>query len=313
MIQVYAPASIGNIGVGFDVLGMAIKPINDSLLGDCISIEDSDHFTIKSEGLFYDQLPIVLEQNIIFRCWKKFCEILGKTIPLAIKLKKNVPIASGLGSSACSIVASLVAMNCYRGYPLSNNQLLMLMGEMESVVSGSVHLDNVIPCFLGGMRLILPEFSNNFSQVIPGFDDWIWIVAYPGVKISTEKSRSILPNKYSLQDCIKHSRYLSGFIHACHTNQEVLAAQCMQDVIAEPYRSKLLPVDLSYVKDSLMKQGAISCGISGSGPTIFVLCNNTDNVINDISNWLSCFYLQNDSGFVKVCRLNNLGTCVITE
>lgn len=313
MIQVYAPASIGNVGIGFDTLGIAIIPIDGSLLGDYVSIKDADVFTIKNTGLFHDQLPIQLEENIVFQCWKKFCKILKKSCSVTIQLEKNTPVSSGLGSSAASIVATLVAINRYYGNPLNNNQLLKLMGEMEGKISGVVHFDNVSPCFLGGLRIILPKYSD-ISQIIPIFDHWVWIVAYPGVKISTMESRSVLPKQYNYLDCISHSQYLSGFIHACHTNQESLAIKYIQqkDIIAEPYRSKLLPIDLSYIRSSLMQKGAIACGISGSGPTIFALCND-QNIKHDVVDWLSRFYLQNNSGFVKICSLNTVGSYVIKE
>ncbi|URJ23125.1 homoserine kinase [Blochmannia endosymbiont of Camponotus sp. C-003] len=311
MTRVYAPASIGNIGVGFDTLGMAISPINGSLLGDCISIENANTFSLQNTGCFHHQLPAQLEENIVFQCWKKFCEILGQTYCLNITLEKNVPVSSGLGSSACSIVAVLVAMNYHCGCPLNTDQLLALMGEMEGKVSGSMHFDNVSPCFLGSMRLILKN-CNAVSQKIPIFDDWLWIIAYPGIKISTATSRSVLPNKYDREDCINHSQYLSGFIHACHTNQEDLAIKCMKDIIAEPYRSQLFPMELSYMRHNVMKKGAISCGISGSGPTVFALCNNHD-VIEDISDWLSRFYLQNNSGFVQICFVDKLGARIMVN
>ncbi|URJ25195.1 homoserine kinase [Candidatus Blochmannia ocreatus (nom. nud.)] len=312
MIKVYAPASIGNIGVGFDVLGMAVTPINGDLLGDYISIEDSDFFKLKSIGCFNNQLPIQLEKNIVFQCWQRFCKILGKNYPVSIVLKKNTPVSSGLGSSACSIVAALIAMNAHFKYLLNNDQLLMLMGEMEGQISGAIHFDNVSPCFLGGMRIILKNCNTVISQNIPGFSNWLWILAYPGVKISTLESRSVLPNLYSRADCIEHSKYLSGFIHACHTQQELLAIKCMKDIIAEPYRSKLLSVKLSYIRRSVIKRGAIACGISGAGPTIFVLCNNYI-VTKDIVDWLLRVYVKNDVGFVRVFSVDNKGARIVIE
>ncbi|ADV33520.1 homoserine kinase [Candidatus Blochmanniella vafra str. BVAF] len=312
MIRVYAPASIGNIGVGFDTLGIAITPINGDLLGDCVSVEKSDNFIIKNIGLFYDQLPIELEKNIVFQCWKRFCEYLCKKYPpVMITLEKNVPVSSGLGSSACSIVATLIAINHYYGCPLDNEQLFKLMGEIEGKISGSIHLDNIAPCFLGGMRISLVVYDN-INQLIPSFDNWIWVIAYPGIKVSTEMSRSVLPDKYSRKDCITHSQYLSGFIHASHTNQESLAIKCMKDIIAEPYRDKLLPVNLSVIKKSLREKGAVSCGISGSGPTIFALCN-VAHVVNDVFDCLSDLYIKNNLGFVKVCVLSKLGARILLE
>lgn len=312
MVKVYAPASIGNIGIGFDLLGVAIASIGNDLFGDYISIKDSNTFHLEFTGNFVDQLPNELEKNIVFQCWQKFCEILGKIYPMTICLEKNIPIASGLGSSACSIVATFVAMNHYCGCPLNRNKLLKLMGEIEGNISGTIHFDNVSPCFLGGMQLILQE-CNIISQTVPVFDNWIWIIAYPGVEISTEVARSILPRKYIRSDCINYGRCLSGFIHACHTQQESLAIKFMQqDIIAEPYRSQLLPMQLCDIRCFLTQEGAISCGISGSGPTIFALCN-TQETVDSVSYWLLHHYLQNDMGFIKVCGLDNFGARIISE
>lgn len=311
MVKVYAPASIGNIGVGFDLLGVALASIDGNLFGDCVSIENSNVFSLEYTGCFSAQLPKQIKQNIVFQCWKRFCEIVGKTYPMAICLEKNIPVASGLGSSACSIVAALVAVNHHCGSPLANSRLLALMGEMEGNISGSVHFDNVSPCFFGGMQLILQE-CDIISQKIPIFDSWFWVLAYPGIEISTVIARSILPKKYNRVDCIDYGRYLSGFIHACHTKQEDLAVKCMKDVIAEPYRSQLLPMRLFDIRSVLMQEGAVSCGISGAGPTIFVLCN-TKKIAETVSAWLSQYYLQNNAGFVRICCSDNFGVRIMMD
>lgn len=239
MVKVYAPASIGNVSVGFDVLGAAVSPVDGSLLGDCVSVEAADLFSLRNEGRFVSKLPDNPKENIVYQCWELFCQEIGKTVPVAMTLEKNMPIGSGLGSSACSVVAGLMAMNEFCGKPLDDTRLLTLMGELEGRISGSVHYDNVAPCFLGGVQLMLEE-NGIISQPVPSFDDWLWVMAYPGIKVSTAEARAILPAQYRRQDCISHGRYLAGFIHACHTGQAELAAKLMKDVIAEPYRTKLL-------------------------------------------------------------------------
>ncbi len=138
-----------------------------------------------------------------------------------------MPIGSGLGSSACSVVAALVAMNEHCGKPLNDTRLLALMGELEGRISGSIHYDNVAPCFLGGMQLMIEE-NGIISQQVPGFDEWLWVLAYPGIKVSTAEARAILPAQYRRQDCIAHGRHLAGFIHACYSRQPQLAAALMK-------------------------------------------------------------------------------------
>ena len=305
MIKIYAPASIGNINVGFDVLGAAVAPIDGSLFGDCVSISFADTLSIINTGQFSTKLPNDITKNIVYKSWKSFCKEIGKSIPMKIILEKNMPIESGLGSSACSIVASLMAMNLLIGQPLDCNKLLLLMGKLEGENSGSIHYDNVAPCLLGGIQLIL-KTECTISQKIPEFNEWYWIIIYPGgSKVSTAKARKILPRQYPIEDCINHSRLVSGFIHASHTNQPVLAAKLMQDIIAEPYRVKLLS-GFFEVKKSILDIGAISFGISGSGPALFAVCDKIKTATK-IVDWLNQFFLQNSEGFVKVCNVDTLG------
>lgn len=308
MIKVYAPASIGNVGVGFDILGAAIAPIDGSYLGDFITITTAKKFNLINKGIFSYQLPVDVNKNIVWKCWNLFCSILKRTLPISIILEKNMPIGSGLGSSACSIVATIVAMNKFFNSPINNIKLLKLMGKLEGEISGSTHYDNVAPAYLGGLQLIIKK-NNIICQNISIFKDWFWIIAWPGLKVSTEKARNLLPLKYSKEICIQHSQNLAGFIHAIYTNQPRLASMLINDVIAEPYRMKLLP-NFIETKQKIKNIGAIACGISGSGPTIFAISDNL-NVSNKISKWLTKNYLQNDQGFVHICKLDTIGARTI--
>lgn len=304
MVKIYAPASIGNVSVGFDVLGAAVSPVDGSLLGDCVAVEAADRFSLENRGRFVSKLPDDPKENIVYQCWERFCQATGKEVPVAMTLEKNMPIGSGLGSSACSVVAGLMAMNEFCGKPLSDTALLALMGELEGRISGSVHYDNVAPCFLGGVQLMIEE-QGIISQQVPCFDEWLWVMAYPGIKVSTAEARAILPAQYRKQDVIKHGRLLAGFIHACHTRQPQLAAKLMQDVVAEPYRTKLLP-GFAAARQAAADIGALACGISGSGPTLFAVCNEMATA-QRMADWLSQHYLQNEEGFVHICRLDTAG------
>jgi homoserine kinase len=304
MVKVYAPASIGNVSVGFDVLGAAVSPVDGTLLGECVSVEAASRFSLENAGRFVSKLPADPKENIVYQCWERFCQEIGREVPVAMRLEKNMPIGSGLGSSACSVVAGLMAMNEFCDRPLDKMQLLALMGELEGRISGSVHYDNVAPCYLGGMQLMLEE-EGYICQEVPGFQQWLWVMAYPGIKVSTAEARAILPAQYRRQDCISHGRYLAGFIHACHTQQPRLAAKLMQDVIAEPYRTRLLP-GFADARKAAQDIGALACGISGSGPTLFAVCDDTATA-QRMADWLTHHYLQNDEGFVHICRLDTAG------
>ncbi len=135
-VVVYAPASIGNVSVGFDVLGAAVSPIDGTLLGDCVEVKLGDKpFDLATKGRFVDKLPTNPQENIVYDCWKVYARELEKKglelKPVFMTLEKNMPIGSGLGSSACSIVAALDALNQFHGNPLNETELLALMGEME--------------------------------------------------------------------------------------------------------------------------------------------------------------------------------------
>ncbi|PJC86210.1 homoserine kinase [Vibrio sp. HA2012] len=311
-VTVYAPASIGNVSVGFDVLGAAVSPVDGTRLGDLVTVKPgSEPFTLKTAGSFVSKLPTDPKENIVYDCWVVFGRELKKKgvelKPVDMTLEKNMPIGSGLGSSACSIVAALDALNQFHANPLDEMELLALMGEMEGKISGGVHYDNVAPCYLGGLQLMLEELGI-ISQEVPCFDDWYWVMAYPGIKVSTAEAREILPSQYRRQDIIAHGRHLGGFIHACHSGQPELAAKMIKDVIAEPYREKLLP-GFANARHYAASAGALATGISGSGPTLFSICKEKD-VAERVARWLEQNYVQNEEGFVHVCRLNKQGSKV---
>ncbi|ORT48355.1 serine kinase [Vibrio sp. qd031] len=311
-VVVYAPASIGNVSVGFDVLGAAVSPIDGTLLGDRVMVESSEQeFELAAVGHFVDKLPADPKENIVYDCWRVFGRELSRKrvplLPLKMTLEKNMPIGSGLGSSACSIVAALDALNQYHDKPLDETELLALMGEMEGQISGGVHYDNVAPCYLGGLQLMIEELGI-ISQSVPSFDQWYWVMAYPGITVSTAAAREILPAQYRRQDIIAHGRHLAGFIHASHAGEPKLAAKMIKDVIAEPYREKLLP-NFAGARQFAATAGALATGISGSGPTLFSVCDNED-IAQRVASWLAENYVQNDQGFVHICRLDKQGSVV---
>ena len=308
-LRIYAPASSANLSVGFDSLGAAISPIDGSLLGDVVQIEDCETaFELESAGYFVRKLPKEPQKNIVYQAYVLFSERLklrgGSVKNLRLILEKNMPIGSGLGSSACSIVAALVALNKFHDEPFSKMELLEMMGELEGRISGSIHYDNVAPCYLGGLQLMTQSLGN-ICQTIPFFDEWYWVLAYPGVEVSTAEARAILPKNYTRQDMIQQARYLGSFVHACHTHQDILAATMMKDLVAEPYRENLLP-NFAEVRQGCKDLGALSVGISGSGPTMFAIAPDLEHAQKLVA-YLEKEYLQNNEGFIHICKVDNQG------
>ncbi|MEP0175228.1 MAG: homoserine kinase [Paraglaciecola sp.] len=312
----YAPASIGNVSLGFDLLGAALKPIDGSLLGDEVEVEIAEQFSLEVKGRFADKLPPDADSNIVTRCYQHFIKVLAQqghkasAIPaLKMVLHKHLPIGSGLGSSASSIVAALHALNQffteYLGKaPFTDNELLLVMGELEGQISGSIHYDNVAPCFLGGL-VLMAEHKDQVALQLPCFKHWYWVSCYSGISVSTAAARDILPKQVSMADTIKFGRQLAVFTDALYRKDEVLAAAMMQDVIAEPYRKSLLP-KFDESRAFAEQNGALAFGISGSGPTVFAVCDNLQNA-EKINQWLTDNYIQNDTGFSHICQLDQNG------
>ncbi|MCP4322538.1 MAG: homoserine kinase, partial [Alteromonadales bacterium] len=213
-----------------------------------------------------------------------------------------------LGSSACSVVAALAGLNAfyakYHDFSFDENVLLKMTGQMEAQISGSLHYDNVAPCYLGGLQLMIPD-ENVISRVLPSFDDCYYVMAYPGIEVSTKAARDVLPTSYSRSDVISYGQNLATFVDACHRQHKRQAFSVLTDVVAEPYRTDLLPRYQSS-RDFLIAQGALAVGISGSGPTLFCVCDNEQQA-QQFALWLQDNYLQTALGFVHVCKVDDIG------
>ena len=323
-VSVFAPASIGNVSVGFDVLGLAVKPIDGTLLGDVVSVELAEtteldvqaENTLKVIGKFADKLPTAKEDNIVWSCLQLFNQALLKQgqaiVPVQMTLDKKMPVGSGLGSSACSVVAALAGLNAFyaKNYHFSFDEktLLKMTGQMEAQISGSLHYDNVAPCYLGGLQLMVPD-PEVISRLLPGFNDCYYVMAYPGIEVSTKAAREVLPTSYSRADVISYGQNLATFVDACHRQDKVQAFSVLTDVVAEPYRVNLLP-KYQQAHDYLIAEGAHAVGISGSGPTLFCICDNAEQA-QDYALWLKDNYLQTDLGFVHVCQVDAEGAIEI--
>ena len=303
-IKVFAPASIGNLSVGFDALGLALWPLDGTLLGDVVTLEDGgvDDWFLSVGGAFASELPSDSEQNIVLTSCRRFEEALSergrKITPLGVHLEKRMPIGSGLGSSASSIVATLEALNRFYNYPLTTHELFGLMAEMEGAVSGDVHLDNIAPSLYGGLRLCPP--GSQAVHALPWPAAWRIIVCWPGTRLETKKARAVLPKSVPRETAVLQAANFASFVHALHAGDADLAGASVRDLIAEPHRSALLP-GFEEAQAALAGLGALSVGISGSGPTIFAISDDY-KVARSVESWMKTSYRANERGFVHICR-----------
>lgn len=310
-LRAYAPASIGNVSLGFDVLGAALAPVDGSQLGDVVDITAAESFSLTTVGTFAHKLPAGAHNNIVTKCYHFFCQAMEKhgkaTTPVALTLHKNLPIGSGLGSSASSIVAAFSALNGYFDCPFDEDTLLHMMGELEGQISGSIHYDNVAPCYQGGMTLMTGA-QEPVTLSLPLNPTWYYAICYSGISVSTAAARDILPKQVEMSTALTFGRQLGVFVHALHAGEFDLAASVMKDVIAEPYRKSLLP-GFDDARAFSEREGALAFGISGSGPTVFAVCSSEQQA-QRIARYLDENYIQNEDGFSRVCQIPQAGTVV---
>ena len=302
----YAPASTGNVSVGFDLLGAAFEPVNGQRLGDVLAIRgECANTRLSLSGRYQHQLPAETDDNLILRCYQLFQQRLGKALPgLDLHLYKELPVGSGLGSSACSIVVACFAFNHYFSEPLSQVELLQLMAEAEGGVSGSVHYDNVAPSYLGGLQLMLPG-SERLCRDLPWFEHWRVVLSYPGTTLSTKAARAAIPSQLPLKTSIEFAAGLSRFVSALYCQDEAEAIAALKDVVAEPARALLMP-ELPALRQALMELGVVHVGISGAGPTVFALCQ-TEQVAAKAASYLASHYEKNQDAMTHICRLASAG------
>lgn len=268
MVRVFAPATSANLNAGFDKLGVALAPREGSpqegsplkgRLGDEVRVSEADDDSFAVTGPYAAEIT---GPNIAIRALERVRQLSGRSEPVSMELEKCMPVGSGLGSSAASVVAAVIACDEFYGAPLGPEARLALMGELEAELSGGVHWDNILPCVLGGLRL--------GAARLPVPAGWTWLVAYPGIRLETRMMRAVLPESVSLRDAVEQAARLGLLVDALHRGDSGAAAAQLIDPIVEPRRSPMIP-GFDDVKAELLSAGAVAAGISGSGPTIFAI------------------------------------------
>lgn len=275
LVTAFAPASIGNVGVGFDMLGLAIAGA-----GDKVSAREVDEagVTIKEvrglDGEIHTELSSHADENTASIAAQALLDEAGIEMGIELVVYKGVPLQSGMGSSAASAVAAVVAVNQLLDKPLSTERLLAPALQGEKFASGGLHADNVAPSLVGGLvlcpQVLLPQMISlappkNVSSVL----------IHPELQVNTAESRGNLATEYSMEQWLTQQGYLAGFIAACEQNNVDLFARCLRDTLIEPQRAASVPC-FPAVKAAAMRGKAYGCSLSGSGPSIFAICADAD-------------------------------------
>ena len=260
----FAPASVGNVAIGFDILGFAVDA-----LGDRVTVTRSDAKSVQISRIDGAQveLPLEPERNTAGRALLAMHSALGLDFGLTMSIEKGIPLGSGLGGSAASAVGAVVAANALLERPCSKLQLLKFAMEGEAVASGSLHVDNIAPSLFGGLVLTVGIDHPRVKQ-IPVPSAVRAVIAHPHMFLSTKQARAILRRSVDLSDFVWQTANLAGFISGCYTNDLDMIRASLEDVVIEPQRQALIP-GFADVRQAAMSAGALGCSISGAGPAVF--------------------------------------------
>lgn len=309
-LSVFAPVSIGNFIVGFDLLGAALKACEGQLFGDIVTLTASEQRALHITGDYAHRLPAEPSENIVSACIEAFDAALRlqRITPrqdYRLTLEKRLPVGSGLGSSGSSIVAALKALNLWHGSPLSASVLLQLAGEMEGIVSGGVHYDNVAPSLLGGLQL-LSEQGACYRLVLPA--DWRFVLFHPGIRVATRDARAVLPQQFPRSAMLQFGQRLATFVDAAHRADESALLSVLRDDIFVPHRAPLVPGYFD-AEQAACQAGALAFGLSGSGPTVFAIVKEPCQA--SVEQAIAQAFPPHGDSFSRFCELDTEGARAI--
>jgi homoserine kinase len=271
-VKAFAPATVANVSCGFDILGFAIDA-----MGDTVELVLNDEPGLRVVSIEGDQgrLPLDASKNTCAVAIQAMLDELGINPGIDIYLKKGLPLGSGMGSSAASAVAALVAANELLGNPFDKKDLLPFAIASEKVACGAGHADNVAPSLLGGFVLIRDYHPLDVIKLhVP--DQLYCTLLHPHFELNTADSRSVLRDQIPMKVSTIQSGNVAGLIAGLYQEDYDLISRSLKDVIAEPYRAVLIP-GFYEIREALKDAGALGVGISGSGPTLFALSKGVGN------------------------------------
>ena len=297
-VKVFAPASVANVAVGYDILGFAIEGIGDEVIikkGN----QKGLHITAirKNKKLSKDIL-----KNTAGYAALKLLQALGlEDEPIEMELIKNMSIGTGLGSSAASAVAGAFGVNTYLNFPFTKAEILKFATEGEQIADGSFHADNVAPSLLGGFILIRNNKTLDWTK-IHSPQGLRAVIIYPHVEVLTRDSRAILKDKVDLSQHILQSGNLGSFVAGMFRSDFELIGRSLEDIIIEPQRAHLIP-HFYDAKKIALEENALGFSISGAGPSMFALCHNSIIAENIYER---CVALYKDNGIECTCHISNI-------
>ncbi|ACY40507.1 homoserine kinase [Blattabacterium sp. (Blattella germanica) str. Bge] len=285
-IKIFSPATVANLACGFDVIGLALDFPKDEIF-----LYKSNKPGIRINRIHGSSLPSDPKKNVAFVALqfllKKYQQIKEKKIGFEIELIKNIHPGSGIGSSAASSAGVVYGANILLGNPFSTIQLIRFAMEGERVASGTAHADNVAPAIMGGLTLVRSYKPLDITRLHTPNELWVSII-HPQIEIKTSDAREILKQKILMTDAIRQWGNIGALVSGLYQEDYGLISRSLEDVIVEPIRAMLIPAFYE-LKIRCKEIGALGGGISGSGPSVFMLSkgNHTAKKVTEVMN---CVY-----------------------
>lgn len=262
----FAPATVSNVACGFDVLGFALDEPGDEVTATLAPAGVSIASIEGDDG----RLPREAARNTAGVAVLALLNRLGDPRGISLTIRKGLPLSSGLGGSAASAAAAVVAVNALLGANASRDTLIQCALEGERLGAGSAHADNIAPCVCGGFVLVRRANPPDIIT-LPVPEGLTAVVVHPDLEIETARARALLGDTVLLANAVRQWANLGAFVHALHTDDFDLLSRSLEDTIAEPRRAPLVP-GLGVIKRAAADAGALGSSLSGSGPSLFALC-----------------------------------------
>ena len=269
-VTAFAPATVSNVACGFDVLGFALETPGDEVTARRAA------GGVRIAGITGDagRLPREASKNTAGVAAQALLRAAGENGGVELTITKGLPLSSGLGGSAASAVAAVVAVDALIGARLPIDTLLACAFEGERLGAGSAHADNIAPCLYGGFVLVRRASPPDIVR-LPVPHGLTAVVVHPDLEIETATARALLGDSVPLADAIRQWANLGALVDALHRGDFALLSRSLEDAIAEPRRAPLVP-GLAAIKQAATDAGALGCSLSGSGPSLFALCRGLE-------------------------------------
>jgi homoserine kinase len=268
-VSVFAPATVANLGPGYDVIGLALEAPGDTVHASRISGTTVRVSRVTGD---HDRLPPAGVENTAAVAARLTLERLGNPFGLELELHKGLPLGSGLGSSGASAAAGAFAANLLAGSPLAPEELVAACAQAEASACGSAHADNVTPALLGGVTLV--RSATDVTRIHTALDLYVAVIS-PRQELSTRLSREAIPAEIPVAEAIHNVAHLASLVYALAVGDLDLLRRSLVDHIAEPRRAGLIP-GFPEAKRAAMEAGALGASISGAGPAVFALCDTLE-------------------------------------